>query len=235
MTENTTFPTVTAVVVAAGSGRRMGGVAKPFLPLAGRPLLAWVLAAFAQCALVRDIVVVTRQGEHTQARAIADACGKTVRVVPGGETRQRSVRAGVDAAAGDYVAVHDGARPLVTPRVIEDVLHAAFLCRAAAAAVHVKDTIKIAGADGMVQSTPNRETLWAVQTPQVFETALLRRAFALADETGSEYTDDCQLVEAAGGRVRLVEADYRNIKITTPEDMDAALAFLRAKEDNPCG
>lgn len=236
MGENRTgTPTVSAVIVAAGSGRRMGGAAKPFLPLAGRPVLAWVLTAFEQCAPVGDIVLVTRGSEKAQAQAIAAACAKPVRVVAGGATRQLSVCAGVKAAGGAFVAVHDGARPLVTPRVIEDVVRAAFACRAAAAAVHVKDTIKIAGADGLVQSTPARETLWAVQTPQVFEKALLLRAFDAAEADGKDYTDDCQLIEAAGGRVRLVEADYRNIKITTPEDMDVARAFLRAKEENPCG
>lgn len=226
---------VTAVIVAAGSGTRMGGVSKPFLRLEGRPLLAWVLDAFGQCALVDEILLVVREAELERAQSLAAGRPKFAGALPGGQTRQFSVRAGVRAAAGEYVAVHDGARPLVSPACIEKTVRAAFACGAAAAAVHVKDTIKVADADGNVQSTPERASLWAVQTPQVFEKALLLRAFAAAEAAGADYTDDCQLIEAAGGTVRLVEGDYSNLKITTPEDMDVARALLRAGEDKPCG
>lgn len=223
---------VTAVIVAAGSGTRMGGVSKPFLSLEGRPLLAWVLDAFEQCALVDEILLVVREAELERAQSLASGRPKFAGALPGGQTRQLSVRAGVRAAAGEYVAVHDGARPLVSPACIEKTVRAAFACGAAAAAVHVKDTIKVADADGNVQSTPERASLWAVQTPQVFEKALLLRAFTAA--AGVDYTDDCQLIEAAGGTVRLVEGNYSNLKITTPEDMDVARALLHAREDKPC-
>lgn len=222
-------PSVTAVIVAAGNGRRMGGAAKPFLPLCGRPVLAYVLDAFAHCPLVTEIVVVTRPNEMAEAGKIGRAYKKFAGVVPGGSTRQLSVRAGLERASGDYLAIHDGARPLVSLACIERAIRAAFVCGAAAAAVKVKDTIKVTDDWGYVMQTPERARLWAVQTPQVFKKALLLRAFAAAEAVGADYTDDCQLVEAIGGRVRLVEGDYANLKITTPEDMDAAAALLRKK------
>lgn len=223
-------PSVTAVIVAAGSGRRMGGVAKPFLTLCGRPVLAYVLDAFAQCPLVAEMVVVTRPGEIAEAEKIGREYEKFAGAVPGGSTRQLSVRAGLERASGDYLAIHDGARPLVPPACIERVICAAYGCGAAAAAVKVKDTIKVTDDWGYVMQTPERARLWAVQTPQVFEKELLLRAFAAAETVGADYTDDCQLVEAIGGKVRLVEGDYANLKITTPEDMDAAAALLRKRE-----
>lgn len=220
---------VTAVIVAAGNGRRMGGVAKTFLPLCGRPVLDYVLDAFEQCALITEIVVVTRSNELAQVEKIARVYGKFVGAVVGGSTRQQSVRAGMELASGTYLAVHDGARPLISVPCIERVIHAAFDCGAAAAAVKVKDTIKLTDDWGYVMQTPERSRLWAVQTPQVFETALLLRAFRSAESTGADYTDDCQLVEAIGGKVRLVEGDYTNLKITTPDDMEAAKALLQRR------
>lgn len=220
---------VTAVIVAAGNGRRMGGVAKTLLPLCGRPILDYALDAFEQCALITEIVVVTRPNELAQVEKIARAYGKFVGAVVGGSTRQQSVRAGMELASGTYLAVHDGARPLISVPCVERVIHAAFDCGAAAAAVKVKDTIKLTDDWGYVMQTPERSRLWAVQTPQVFETALLLRAFRSAESTGADYTDDCQLVEAIGGKVRLVEGDYTNLKITTPDDMEAAKALLQRR------
>ncbi|MFT8888194.1 MAG: 2-C-methyl-D-erythritol 4-phosphate cytidylyltransferase [Ethanoligenens sp.] len=224
--------TVTAIIVAAGNGRRMGGIAKPFLPLCGRPVLMYALEAFTQCPLITEIVLVTRPNEMAEAERIAEGCEKMVGTVAGGSTRQLSVRAGMALASGAYLAIHDGARPLVTPACIERAVRAAFDCGASAAAVKVKDTVKVTDDWGYVMQTPERARLWAVQTPQVFRTSLLARAFDAAETAGADYTDDCQLVEAIGGKVRLVEGDYANLKITTPEDMDAATALLRKRKAN---
>lgn len=222
-------PSVTAIVVAAGNGRRMGGVVKPLLTLCGRPVLDYVLDAWEQCALVTEIVVVTRPSEMAPVERIAGAYGKFAGVAVGGLTRQQSVRAGMKLASGAYLAIHDGARPLISVPCIERVIHAAFDCGAAAAAVKVKDTIKLTDDWGYVVQTPERARLWAVQTPQVFEAALLTCAFQEAESIGADYTDDCQLVEAIGGKVRLVEGDYANLKITTPDDMETAAALLQKR------
>lgn len=222
-------PSVTAIIVAAGSGRRMGGVAKPLLTLCGRPVLDYVLNAFEQCALVTESIVVTKPNMMAQVEQIASAYGKYAGMVAGGSTRQQSVQAGMEGASGAYFAIHDGARPLISVPCIERVIHAAFACGAAAAAVKVKDTIKLTDDWGYVVQTPERARLWAVQTPQVFEAALLARAFKEAKSTGADYTDDCQLVEAIGGKVRLVEGNYANLKITTPDDMETAAALLQKR------
>ncbi len=221
--------TVTAVIVAAGSGRRMGGAAKPFLPLGGRPVLSWVLEAFRQCPQVAEIVIVTRPEEEEKALRIAKDCGVKVRVCAGGATRQLSVRAGAKDAAGGYLAIHDGARPLVTPACIARVFEAAFACGAAAAAVPVKDTIKEVDHEGFVVRTPERARLFAVQTPQVFEKNLLADAFEAAEAAGRDYSDDCQLIEAVGGKVRLVPGDDSNLKITVPGDLAVAEALMRKR------
>lgn len=209
----------------------MGGdVPKQFLPLCGVPVLARAAAAFERSALTREIVVVAPADAVEQARALLRPFGfaKISAVVPGGATRQQSAAAGFAAvnAAARYVAVHDGARPLIEPRQIDAVVRAAFETGAASAAVPVKDTIKAAGPDGVVLSTPDRRTLWAVQTPQVFEIGLYATALADARQHGVDYTDDCQLAERAGARVRLVDCGYRNLKITTSEDLLFAQALL---------
>ena len=154
-------------------------------------------------------------------------------VVKGGATRQQSVRAGVEALPAEcsYIAIHDGARPLVTGEVFSRCLESARLHGAAAAAVPVKDTIKQAGPGGRVAGTPDRSCLWAVQTPQIFRRGLYRQAAEQAAEHGLDFTDDCQLVERLGCPVRLWEADYANIKITTPEDVAFAEGILRQRKE----
>ena len=151
---------------------------------------------------------------------------KTIAV--GGKTRQQSVFAGVRAASEDaaYYCIHDGARPLASRQVIAGVLEAAQREGAATAAVKAKDTIKIAGPDGFILSTPDRDSLYLTQTPQVFEASLYREAMEAALAAGKEYTDDCQLVEAIGRRVYMAGGDYANIKLTTPEDQIVAEALL---------
>ncbi len=221
-------PSVTAVIVAAGSSTRMG-TPKQFIPLLGRPLIAHTLAAFEQCAAIGEIVVVEREEDHTRLREIAETYGitKLSAVVCGGSTRQQSVRNGVNACHADYVAIHDGARPLVTPAIIELVIQGAVQYGAATAAVRTKDTVKIADENGVVITTPDRTALWNVQTPQIFEKALYERAWQHAVAQGLDVTDDCQLVEALGQPVKLVEGSYTNIKVTTPEDVPFAEELLR--------
>lgn len=219
---------VSAVIVAAGRSTRMGKP-KIFIPLGGRPLIAHTLSAFEQCEAVSEIVLVAGEEYHDRLRAIAEKYGinKLSAVVRGGDTRQVSVHCGVAACTDtDYVAIHDGARPLVTPALIEKVVCAAVKHGAAAAAVHTKDTVKIADEQGMVLSTPNRDSLWNVQTPQIFERSLYERAYALATERQLAFTDDCQLIEAVSHPVKLVEGSYANLKVTTPDDIPLAEELL---------
>lgn len=222
------IPSVTAVIVAAGSSTRMG-TPKQFIPLNGRPLIAHTLAAFEQCAAIGEIVVVAQEENHARLREIAETYGivKLSAIVCGGSTRQQSVRNGVNACHADYVAIHDGARPLVTPAIIERVIQGAVQYGAAAAAVRAKDTVKIADENGVVIETPDRTALWNVQTPQIFEKSLYERAWQHAAAQGLDLTDDCQLVEALGKPVKLVEGSYTNIKVTTPEDVPFAEELLR--------
>ncbi len=221
-------PSVTAVIVAAGNSTRMG-TPKQFIPLNSRPLIAHTLAAFEQCAAIDEIVVVAQEEHHPRLREIAETYGitKLSAVVCGGSTRQQSVRNGVNACRADYVAIHDGARPLVTPAIIERVIQGAVQYGAATAAVRTKDTVKIADENGVVVATPDRTALWNVQTPQIFEKALYERAFEYAVAQSLDATDDCQLIEALGNPVKLVEGSYTNIKVTTPEDVPFAEELLR--------
>lgn len=206
--------TVTAVIVAAGSSRRMG-FDKLSCRISGGTVLEMSLGAFDRHPLVRDIVLVTGENEDP-ARAAAAACEKPVTLVRGGATRAISVRNGVSAASGELVAIHDAARPFVSEAVITQALEAAASTGAAAPAVPVKDTIKQAE-DGRVKGTPSRETLFAVQTPQCFDRALYLELLAHAAD--DSITDDCQLFEQAGRTVVLTAGDYANYKITTPEDL----------------
>lgn len=222
-------PPVTAVVAAAGSSTRMG-VPKQFLPLGGIPVIARTLLALDAAQLVDEIVLVAREEDMLQ---LYDICktfeiAKASSILKGGATRQQSVARGIAAAKKGtaFFAVHDGARPLVRPETVDRVIEAAFACGAATAAVRVKDTVKISDEKGFITATPDRRFLWNVQTPQVFERRLYLTALARAQAEGEDYTDDCQLVEHTGHPVRLVEADYGNIKITTPEDVAFAEGLL---------
>lgn len=231
--KKTKQPAVCAVIVAAGSSRRMGGENKLMMELAGAPVLAHTLIAFERCAAVRDIVLVCREQDIIPYSELAGAFGirKLRTVTRGGDSRTASVLAGVSAAPEDtaLVAVHDGARPLVSDAVITEAVEAAAECGAAAPIVPVKDSIKRIE-NGCIAADVPRDTLGAVQTPQVFDRALLIRALAEAARTGHIYTDDCAAVEALGQTVRATKGSYENIKITTPEDILTAEAFLQ-KED----
>ena len=232
--ERDAHPFCSAVVAAAGGSSRMGGVNKLLLPLEGIPVLARTLRALDEARLVDEIVVAAREEDLL---TIGDLCRtygvtKPVKIVRGGETRAASVLAAAMECweDGAFIAVHDGARPLAEPALIDSVIQLAFRTNAAAAAVPVKDTIKVT-AEGKIVSTPDRETLRAVQTPQVFDGALLRAALQAAVEGGIPVTDDCSAVERMGKEIYLTEGSYENIKITTPEDLALAAAILQRREE----
>ena len=217
---------VSAVLVAAGSSTRMG-FDKLSFDLGGETVLHCSIRAFEQCPDVTEIVLVAGKNRAFVEQQAAD-CAKPVRIVPGGATRAESAKNGVLAAAGEIVAVHDAARPFVSQAVIAAALAAAARCGAAAPAVPVKDTIKLAArGDGkavpdncLVKNTPDRSTLYAVQTPQCFERAAYLAALEELDEEKARLvTDDCSLFELAGRPVQLTQGDYANLKITTREDL----------------
>ena len=219
---------VGAVIAAAGSSSRMGGRDRLAEPLDGIPVILRTLAAVEAVPEIREIVVVTREDRVEEYRRLLGQCSRLRAVVPGGSTRQESVRNGVRTLSPDctLAAIHDGARPLVTPEVFARCIEAARSCGAATAAVPVKDTIKLADEAGRVLDTPDRSRLWAVQTPQIFDRERYLRAAEEAERRGLSCTDDCQLFEAMGWEVQLVMGDYRNLKLTTPEDFLAAGAYL---------
>lgn len=213
------------VVVAAGASTRMGGVSKVFLPLGGETVLRRSVKAFLALPQTVDVTVVVRPGEEKKAAEALD--GLPVRIVSGGSERLESVKNGVaaisDEQEGDLVAIHDGARPLVTKGVIETAAEGVSPGVGAVPAVPVKDTIKVATREGLVESTPDRARLYAVQTPQCFRLKEFRAALQRAP---AGVTDDAGVFEAAGYAVRLTQGDYNNIKITTPSDLPLAQTIL---------
>ena len=223
---------VSVIFPAAGQGKRMkAGVNKVFLELAGHPMLVRTLRRFSAVPEVGELIVVVGEDEiATVSRLLAHVNGlKPYHVVAGGAERQYSVWNGLKRAAddADVILVHDAARPLVAARTIEAVITVAREHGAAIAAVPEKNTIKVVSEAGIVQSTPVRSTLWAVQTPQGFRKDILIEANEKAEADGFLGTDDASLVERLGRPVRVVMSDYSNIKVTTPEDLLIAEAFLR--------
>lgn len=232
--EKEAHPFCSAIVAAAGSSRRMGEVNKLMAPLLdGVPVLAWTLRALNEAELVDEIVVAVREEDLLSTGDLCKIYGisKPVKIVRGGDTRLDSVLAASLECREDaaFLAVHDGARPLASPALIDRTIALARRTNAAAPAVPVKDTVKLVR-DGVVVSTPPREDLRAVQTPQVFEASLLRAALQAARDAGGAVTDDCAAVERLGKEVHLAEGDYENIKITTPEDLLLAVEILRRRE-----
>ncbi len=229
------FSPVAAIIVAAGNSTRMGQN-KQFIPLCGIPIVARSLLAFETCAKVRDIIVVTKEDCIADTQRICDEynISKLTAIVKGGETRQESVENGINAAALDisYFAIHDGARPLVTPDDISECIDAARLNGGAALGVYVKDTIKRVNIEKRILETPNREFLMAVQTPQIFEAEIYKNALKKAKAENLAVTDDCGLVENAGYPVFIVEGSYENIKVTTPEDIAVAQSILEGRMSN---
>ncbi len=217
---------VGAIVVAAGGGRRMGGRDKIFAELGGIPILAHVIDVLQRCALIDQIVVVLGAGNLERGRRLVRDSGwsKVREICRGGPRRQDSVAEGLKRLNDcRWVVIHDGARPLITIDLIERGLAVAQENGAAIAAVPVKDTIKVIGADGFVQGTPDRQRLWAAQTPQVFRFDIIEEAYRRAR---GDVTDDAMLLEGLGHRVKVYMGSYENIKVTTPEDLAIAEAIL---------
>lgn len=223
-----------AVIVAAGSARRMGGVDKIMADLGGKPLIAHTIRSFQTAPVIKEIVVVTRQDLIVPIENLCKKAGftKVTQVVAGGDNRVDSVNRGLNSLSKgmELAAVADGARPLVTPTLIDRVVRAAHSFGAAAPALEVKDTIKEIETDGFVANTPNRATLRAVQTPQVFDYDMLRGALTKAIAEEAPITDDCSAVERLGMRVKLVQGDERNFKVTTQLDLLLARELLREEQ-----
>lgn len=219
-----------AVIVAAGSASRMGGIDKITAELNGTPVIVRTVSAFQECPAIKEIVIVTSDNKLTQLMDLCKGFDKVRAVVLGGSCRQESVENGIQALSSKVklVAVQDGARPLVTWELIDRTVRAANTYGAAAPGIPVKDTIKVV-TGGIVENTPDRATLQAIQTPQVFDVDLLKAALSKAKKDEVAITDDCSAVEYMGMSVKIVEGDEHNIKITTP--MDLKIAKMLLEED----
>lgn len=232
-------PVISAVVVAAGASSRMNGVDKQQALIDAAPVIAHSIGAFEECPAIGEIIVVCRRESIPDVYRLVQEyqMDKVASVVAGGAHRQESVFQGIAACRPDaaYYAIHDGARPLVTQEEIAQCVDAALQYGAAAVGTPVKETIKVCGEDGFVQSTPDRDRLMAVGTPQIFAAGLYREAMERAKQNHCLYTDDCQLLERCGRRVYISPGSYQNIKITTPEDIAVARAILayRNQEGEP--
>ena len=211
----------------------MGGVNKILMPLGDRLVIGVTMQAFQACGSVSEIVIVAREADIPAIKAEAEAAGitKLTACTVGGATRQESVINGVKQISkeAELVAVHDGARPLVKPEHIEKVIKDASVFGGATLGVPVKDTIKTVN-DGLISDTPPRKFLYITQTPQIFKRQLYFEGIDFALEHGLDFTDDCQLVEAIGGKGAMTTGDYTNIKITTPEDIKLAEVLLAMQE-----
>ena len=227
----------TAVVLAAGSGRRMGTkVHKQYLLLDGKPVLYYSLKTFQESELIERIILVSGRGEEDWCRKnIVEkyALTKVTDVVSGGKERYDSVWNGLQRAGREgYVYIHDGARPFVDKEMIRRAYECVIREKACVAGMPVKDTIKVVDEEEFVTDTPDRSSLWMVQTPQVFESELITDAYSMLKSSPSEtVTDDAMVVERMMGLpVKMFRGSYENIKITTPEDMDIAETFLKKKK-----
>lgn len=216
-----------AVIVAAGSASRMGGIDKVMAELRGEPMIRRTVRAFQSCDAVKEIVIVTREDLIRPITSLCAGMDKVKAVVAGGKSRQESVWLGLNTLSKDVklAAIHDGARPLISEAVIDRTIRAAHSYGAAAPAVPVKDTVKVVKG-GLVLATPNRANLQAVQTPQVFDFDLLRGALKKAQEENASLTDDCSAVERMEMSVKIVEGEEKNLKITTPMDLKIAEMLL---------
>ena len=237
LTENS-YHYVSAVIAAGGSGSRMqSGTTKQFMELDGKPVIINTLLAFDKSEYIDEIVIVAKEDEVAMYPHLIKKYGlkKVTKVVGGSDTRQKSVLNGLSAISdkADFIAIHDGARPLITGEQIKKVVLNAFEFRAAAAASKSKDTPKLVSNNGFIEKGVDRDTLWLMQTPQIFSANLYRAAAYTAIESGYEATDDCALAERAGFPVKVVDCGYENIKITTPEDLKFAELILseRKKQD----
>lgn len=229
----------TAIVLAGGSGKRMNSaVKKQFLTICDKPLLYYSLKAFEESFIDSIILVASEEDKNYCQEEIIDKYHfqKVEKIVSGGKERYHSVANGVMAAGEtDYIFIHDGARPFVTQDMLKRLLHEVQKSSACVAGMPVKDTIKIADTDGYIETTPRRDLVWMIQTPQVFSYELISKAYAILIKEeeallkkGISITDDAMVVETLlGEKVKLVEGSYKNIKITTPEDIGIAEGFLQ--------
>lgn len=224
---------VIAVVPAAGLGSRLGpGAGKTFVPLLSKPLLVWALEALQAAGEISEIIPVLKESDMEQASEIVEkyGLGKIKLIAPGGPERQDSVLSGLKLIRDESstVLIHDGARPLLEHSLIRQTIEAMEGYDGAVAALPAKETIKETDEKGVIKKTLKRQALWAAQTPQVFPYRTIMEACQEAVQKGFYCTDDAALVERRGGRVRVVMGSYRNIKITTPEDLDVAEMFLKS-------
>lgn len=223
---------VSAVIVAGGQGKRMGAaVNKVFLQLDGKEVLAHTVTAFEQNPEVSEIIVVLQKCDQARMTALVSQCGfsKVLAIVEGGRSRQESVYKGLQAAHGELVLIHDGARALVGQQSIRQVIMDCRAHKAAAVGVPCKDTLKQVTTDGFIEKTLDRDQIYQIQTPQAFylEDILEYHQKALAE--GTEVTDDCALAELYGGRVFITRGSYENLKLTTPEDLEIARRILERR------
>ncbi len=223
----------TAIVLAAGSGKRMGTkIHKQYLLMGGRPVLYYSLKAFQDSPLIDEIILVTGSGEEEYCRkeiVVPYGITKVKKILAGGAERYNSVWNGLQETEEGYVFIHDGARPFVDEEIIERAYECVCGCGACVAGMPSKDTVKIADSSDTVQSTPDRNHVWIVQTPQVFDTAIVKKAYGmLMEQEKITVTDDAMAVELmTGNPIRLFRGSYENIKITTPEDLEIAEVFLQ--------
>lgn len=223
---------VSAVIVAAGSSRRMGGINKLLLDLDGKTVLERTVEVFQKNPDINEIILTARQEDIKEYKALLSKFKKVKNIVVGGETRQKSVANGIAACDDNctLLAIHDGARPLVTQQIISETVAAAKEYGAASCAVPVKDTIKIIDDNSFITDTPERSTLRAVHTPQCFDKKLYCACVEKLGEKAKDMTDDCRLAELCGVKVKLTDSSYTNIKITTAEDIPFAISILKERE-----
>jgi 2-C-methyl-D-erythritol 4-phosphate cytidylyltransferase len=227
---------VTVLIPAAGMGKRMGkAVAKQFLPLGDRPLLAHTLLAFQRASEIDEIIpILSREDMETCLRDVIERyhITKVKTLVVGGKERQESVSHGLQKLDTDaaIVLVHDGVRPFVTQEMIREVVEHARKGECVTVGVPLKDTVKEVDGRGMVRQTLDRSRLWAIQTPQAFPAKILQHAYEESSRHNAIGTDDATLVERAGGKVRVIMGSYENIKITTPEDLILAEEILKGRQ-----
>lgn len=227
----------TAIVLAAGQGKRMGTkVQKQYLEIDGKPVLYYSLWAFEQSPVIDEIILVVgkHQEEYCQSE-IVDKYGisKVKTIVQGGEERYISVWNGLQQVDGEgYVFIHDGARPFINEEILNRAYKDVVKCKACVVGMPVKDTIKLADGEGFVEETPERSRVWMIQTPQVFESGLVKAAYELLmQQDNIQVTDDAMAVEQMlGNKVKLTLGSYENIKITTPEDLEIASVLVKNLE-----
>lgn len=225
-------PICTAVIVAAGKGKRMGTeISKQFLPLCGKEILAHTVEKFEKAEKIRDIILVTGEDSLQDVQDMTQEYGwKKIRsIVAGGKERQDSVWNGLQEVSVDaeIVLIHDGVRPFVTEDILNLSMETAMEMGGCVAGVPAKDTIKVCNSENIAVDTPDRSTLWQIQTPQTFRRELIMKAYEQAKEDGFVGTDDASLAEYSGYLVKVIMGSYRNIKITTKEDLLIGEAFLK--------